>query len=63
MEVVIKKLINMKLQTYIVHYIDRKGQRQEYVNKCCLCIDGAEEAFKLDVKGNCKEIIKIVRVA
>ena len=53
----------MKFQTYEVHYIDRKNKRQVYKNSCCLCIDGAEEAFKLDVKGNCKEIIKIVRVA
>lgn len=53
----------LKLQTYEIHYIDRQGRVQVYRNSFCLCIDGAEEAFKLDVKGNCKQILDVRKVA
>lgn len=53
----------LKLQTYEIHYMDRQDRVQVYRNNCCTCIDGAEEAFALDVKGNCKKMLDIRRVS
>lgn len=52
-------MINYK--KYDVHYINNKGKECVYHSKFSLCIDGAEEAARLDRK-NLKEIISVVPV-
>ena len=35
---------------YLVHYVEKNGKEGVYRSKWALCIDGAEEAARLDVK-------------
>lgn len=41
----------IQLQEYNVHYTKKSGKEGVYNCKCALCIDGAEEACLLDIKG------------
>lgn len=45
-------------QEFLVHYVKKNGKTGVYHSKCSLCIDGAEEAARLDVRG----IAKITKV-
>ena len=49
-------------QKYDVYYIDQKKRPQVYRSNFSLCIDGAEEAARLDLKGSLREITQVVRV-
>jgi hypothetical protein len=51
----------IQLKEYDVHYVTRKGKTGVYNTKCALCVDGAEEAARLDVR-NLKEITKVVQI-
>ena len=41
-------------QEFLVHYAKKNGKTGVYHSKCSLCIDGAEEAARLDVNGIAK---------
>ena len=49
-------------QEFLVHYVKKNGKIGVYHSKYSLCIDGAEEAARLDVKG-IAEITQVVEVA
>ena len=48
----------MKQKPYYVHYINKKGKEKIYRSDYALCIDGAEEAARLD----CKDLVEIKEV-
>lgn len=50
-------MINFK--KYDVHYIDNKNKQKVYRSNWSLCIDGAEEAARMDLKGSLKEIVSV----
>lgn len=47
----------IQFRKYHVHYLDQKGKEKVYDSKFSLCIDGAEEAAKLDLGHRCKKIL------
>lgn len=42
---------------YHVHYLDNKGKEKIYDSEYSLCIDGAEEAARLDLGHRLKQIL------
>lgn len=52
----------IQFKEYLVHYVEKNGKTGVYHSKYSLCIDGAEEAARLDVKG-IAEITQVVEVA
>lgn len=48
----------IQFKEYLVHYEKKNGETGVYHSKYSLCIDGAKEAARLDVKG----IAKITKV-
>lgn len=52
----------IQFKEYLVHYVKKNGETGVYHSKYSLCIDGAEEAAWLDVKG-IAEITQVVEVA
>ena len=49
----------VKYRKYKVYYLDQKGKECVYDSKWSLCIDGAEEAARLDLGHRLKEIIRV----
>lgn len=52
----------IQFKGYLVYYVKKNGKTGVYHSKYSLCIDGAEEAARLDVKG-IAEITQVVKVA
>ena len=48
----------IQFKEYLVHYVKKNGKTGVYHSEYSLCIDGAEEAARLDVKG-ITEITKV----
>ena len=52
----------IQFKEYLVHYVKKNGKTGVYNTKDSLCIYGAEEAARLDVRG-IAEITQVVEVA
>lgn len=53
----------IQYKKYEVNYIDKKkkGNKKTYISEHALCVDGAEEAARLDCK-NLKEITEVYQL-